>query len=228
MVITFLCSYSTASPVIWISSQDIQESWVWQVALGTWDLPSSSSPWELHLLPVWSLLCPRGHIHLPRTSVSAFSLGHVVSQAQCRAMRFFPSPDCSPTLVPGGLSLSPHADRSIQLWREGGRGQASFCPHPWVTPAPRACCCSRAWHVSSAYSCGRRPVSSGGRRETKKALSGGIKKWDDFSVPLGAPFLAPILRTYCERDVCLGALGSCQKLRKNWAEAPSPNLQHQP
>lgn len=140
--------------------------------------------------------------------------------------------------LPPSRQVHPAVGRGREREREesfllpplgGGReARPPSAPHPWVTPAPRAPCCSRAWHVSSTYSCGRRPVSSGGRRETKKALSGGIKKGDDFSAPLGAPFLAPILRTYCERAVCLGALGSCQKLRKNWAEAPSPNLQHQP
>lgn len=43
-------------------------------------------------------------------------------------IRVFPSPDFSTTLVPGGLSLSPQADRSIQLWREGGRERRKLSP----------------------------------------------------------------------------------------------------
>ena len=122
-----------------------------QVALHTWDLPSSSSPWGLHLVPAWYLLCPRNHIHLPRTSPSVFSLGHVVSQAWRRGIRFFSSPDSPSTLVPGGLCHSPPkqtgpsscGEREGERERRklsppttgrGQRGQASLCPPPLGDP----------------------------------------------------------------------------------------------
>lgn len=55
-----------------------------------------------------------------------------------------------------------------------------------------------------------------GGGETKRALFGGIKKWEESSLdPWGLLSWHQSSETYCEREVCLGALGSCQKLRNN-------------
>lgn len=56
-------------------------------------------------------------------------------------------------------------------------------------------CCSRSWHMLSTYGCGRRLVSSGGKRRDKEGIVWWTKEvgWE-FSLPLGAPFLAPVLR----------------------------------
>ena len=55
-----------------------------------------------------------------------------------------------------------------------------------------------------------------GRGETKRALFGGIKKWEESSLnPQGLLSWHQPSETYCEREVCLGALGSCQKFRNN-------------
>lgn len=70
----------------------------------------------------------RSYTPLPRTSPSVFSLGHVVSQARRRGIRFFSSPDSPSTLVPGGLSHSPPKQTGPSSCgeREGGREEESF------------------------------------------------------------------------------------------------------
>ena len=132
---------------------------------------------------------------------------------------YFPSADPSSTLAPGGVSLSPKADRYIHLWKRGRVGEKIFLPpivgyrgarplHFFLLPnlgwslhagwlaALGLGTCRQHMAVGGGWS---HLVGSGG---TKRVLSGGLKKWDESSLyPWGLLSWHQSAETHCEREV---------------------------